>query len=207
MVDINVTTNSPEFELQEYTITRSYKDTTALYDILSNSTTSTHELPERPDKKSKDWKQQVESFLVQVSNSPELRGITEFIEFMRPGEMSAVLANSIHKDSEYELLMTFYTPLTYPEGEAGSHLEVELIKSNEAAHPSLSSRPRLDYYVNTIKGSVLVEKQEGEEETTFIIREGDKDALIICETQDGCLVVAGTFEKLVEQLACEEKPG
>lgn len=24
---------------------------------------------------------------------------------------------------------------------------------------------------------------------------------------NGCMVVGGTFEKLVEQLACEEKPG
>lgn len=36
---------------------------------------------------------------------------------------------------------------------------------------------------------------------------GEKDALIVSETQNGILIIAGTFEKLVEQLACEEKPG
>lgn len=36
---------------------------------------------------------------------------------------------------------------------------------------------------------------------------GDRDALIVSETQNRCLIVAGTFEKLVERLACEEKPG
>ena len=34
-----------------------------------------------------------------------------------------------------------------------------------------------------------------------------KDTLIISEDQDRFVVVAGTFRKLVEQLACEEKPG
>ena len=35
-----------------------------------------------------------------------------------------------------------------------------------------------------------------------------RDALIVaCEEDDRYVVVAGTFEKLVEQLACEEKPG
>ena len=34
-----------------------------------------------------------------------------------------------------------------------------------------------------------------------------KDVLIISEEQDRFVVVAGTFKKLVEQLACEEKPG
>lgn len=34
-----------------------------------------------------------------------------------------------------------------------------------------------------------------------------KDVLIISEDQDRFVVVAGTFKKLVEQLACEEKPG
>lgn len=35
-----------------------------------------------------------------------------------------------------------------------------------------------------------------------------RDALIVaCEDDDRYVVVAGTFEKLVEQLACEEKPG
>lgn len=66
----------------------------------------------------------------------------------------------------------------------------------------------------------MIERQEGEEETTFVIREGiflhiiqnkyvlgDNDALIISETQNRFLIIAGTFEKLVEQLACEEKPG
>ena len=39
-----------------------------------------------------------------------------------------------------------------------------------------------------------------------IISEGE-DALIVACEDDHYVVVAGTFEKLVEQLACEEKPG
>ena len=38
------------------------------------------------------------------------------------------------------------------------------------------------------------------------ISEGE-DALIVACEDDHYVVVAGTFEKLVEQLACEEKPG
>ena len=34
-----------------------------------------------------------------------------------------------------------------------------------------------------------------------------EDALIVAHEGDHYVVVAGTFEKLVEQLACEEKPG
>ena len=34
-----------------------------------------------------------------------------------------------------------------------------------------------------------------------------EDALIVSCEDDHYVVVAGTFEKLVEQLACEEKPG
>ena len=34
-----------------------------------------------------------------------------------------------------------------------------------------------------------------------------EDALIVACEDDHYVVVAGTFEKLVEQLACEEKPG
>lgn len=40
----------------------------------------------------------------------------------------------------------------------------------------------------------------------FVISEG-VDALIVACEDDHYVVVAGTFEKLVEQLACEEKPG
>ena len=76
-------------------------------------------------------------------------------------------------------------------------------------------------------------KNEGNEETsTFVIREGvsyahahthththrhahtpthtlteDKDALIVACEDERYVVVAGTFEKLVELLACDEKPG
>ena len=39
-----------------------------------------------------------------------------------------------------------------------------------------------------------------------IFSEGE-DALIVACEDDHYVVVAGTFEKLVEQLACEEKPG
>ena len=34
-----------------------------------------------------------------------------------------------------------------------------------------------------------------------------QDALIVAYEDDRYVVVAGTFDKLVEQLACEEKPG
>lgn len=34
-----------------------------------------------------------------------------------------------------------------------------------------------------------------------------KDVLVVKLSNHGCMVVGGTFEKLVEQLACEEKPG
>ena len=34
-----------------------------------------------------------------------------------------------------------------------------------------------------------------------------QDALIVACEDDRYMVVAGTFDKLVEQLACEEKPG
>ena len=34
-----------------------------------------------------------------------------------------------------------------------------------------------------------------------------QDALIVACENERYMVVAGTFEKLVEQLACEEKPG
>ena len=34
-----------------------------------------------------------------------------------------------------------------------------------------------------------------------------KDVLVVKLSSNGCMVVGGTFEKLVEQLACEEKPG
>ena len=45
-------------------------------------------------------------------------------------------------------------------------------------------------------------------ETMFVVicAEGE-DALIVACEDDHYVVVAGTFEKLVEQLACEEKPG
>ena len=39
-----------------------------------------------------------------------------------------------------------------------------------------------------------------------VTTEGE-DALIVACEDDHYVVVAGTFEKLVEQLACEEKPG
>ena len=39
----------------------------------------------------------------------------------------------------------------------------------------------------------------------FFCPEG-RDALIVSSEDDRYVVVAGTFEKLVEQLACEEKP-
>ena len=35
----------------------------------------------------------------------------------------------------------------------------------------------------------------------------DQDALIVAYEDSRYVVVAGTFEKLVEQLACEERPG
>lgn len=34
-----------------------------------------------------------------------------------------------------------------------------------------------------------------------------QDVLVVKLDSSGCMVVGGTFEKLVEQLACEEKPG
>lgn len=34
-----------------------------------------------------------------------------------------------------------------------------------------------------------------------------QDVLVVKLSNSGCMVVGGTFEKLVEQLACEEKPG
>ncbi len=40
----------------------------------------------------------------------------------------------------------------------------------------------------------------------MFVSEG-QDALIVACEDDRYVVVAGTFEKLVEQLACEEKPG
>lgn len=33
------------------------------------------------------------------------------------------------------------------------------------------------------------------------------DILMVSEEEDKVLIVAGTFERLVEQLACEERPG
>ena len=39
-----------------------------------------------------------------------------------------------------------------------------------------------------------------------LLTEG-QDALIVSCEDERYMVVAGTFEKLVEQLACEEKPG
>lgn len=47
---------------------------------------TSNSLPERPDKKSKDWRQQSEDFLSHVSQSIELRSIPEFIDFIKPGD-------------------------------------------------------------------------------------------------------------------------
>ena len=40
----------------------------------------------------------------------------------------------------------------------------------------------------------------------FLLFAEGHDALIVSSEDDRYVVVAGTFEKLVEQLACEEKP-
>ena len=42
--------------------------------------------------------------------------------------------------------------------------------------------------------------------SSFSYTEGH-DVLMISEEEDKVIIVAGTFEKLVEQLACEERPG
>jgi len=34
-----------------------------------------------------------------------------------------------------------------------------------------------------------------------------KDVLVVKLDVNSCVIVGGTFDKLVEQLACEEKPG
>jgi len=34
-----------------------------------------------------------------------------------------------------------------------------------------------------------------------------KDVLVVKLDTSNCVIVGGTFDKLVEQLACEEKPG
>lgn len=93
---------SAQFELQDYVITRSLKDVTTLYDIFAATTVAGNykfsfilflviiasNLPERPDKKGKDWRQQCESFLMYVAQSQELRNIPEFMEFIKPGDMT-----------------------------------------------------------------------------------------------------------------------
>ncbi|XP_019849732.1 PREDICTED: uncharacterized protein LOC100632362 isoform X1 [Amphimedon queenslandica] len=207
-MDININTNFPEFDLQDYVITRSLKDVTTLYDIFAVTTVAASNLPGRPDKKGKEWRQQSEAFLMYVAQSQELRNIPEFMEFIKPGDMTVVLSNSFKKDNELELLMTFFTPTVYSTGDAGTHHHVELLKNVVSTTPTTpTSRVRWNYpSLSNGRGSVMIERQEGEEETTFVIREGDKDALIVSETQNGVLIIAGTFEKLVEQLACEEKP-
>ena len=45
-------------------------------------------LPERPDRRSKEWRIQVEEFFQFVSSSPELRTVPEFVSFMKPGELN-----------------------------------------------------------------------------------------------------------------------
>uniref|UniRef100_A0A1X7SX35 Uncharacterized protein n=1 Tax=Amphimedon queenslandica TaxID=400682 RepID=A0A1X7SX35_AMPQE len=87
-MDININTNFPEFDLQDYVITRSLKDVTTLYDIFAVTTVAASNLPGRPDKKSKDWRQQSEAFLMYVAQSQELRNIPEFMEFIKPGDMT-----------------------------------------------------------------------------------------------------------------------
>lgn len=47
-----------------------------------------NDFPLRPEKRGKDWRQQVEGFLSYVSNNPELRTIPEFMNFIKPGEMN-----------------------------------------------------------------------------------------------------------------------
>ncbi len=45
------------------------------------------------------------------------------------------------------------------------------------------------------------------DDVALIMFSEGQDALIVACEEDRYVVVAGTFEKLVEQLACEEKPG
>ena len=49
------------------------------------------ELPDRPEKRSKDWRQQVENFLNEISKNSELRTLPEFLDFIKPGEMNGQL--------------------------------------------------------------------------------------------------------------------
>jgi len=193
-----------QFGRHHYTILRPFKQLQQLYDSLAASHIShACQLPERPDKKKKQ-KQQMEELLRLIAGNPDLRTFPPFVSFLMPDDSFGSFSEN---DSEvsFELLMTFYTPDVYP-GPPGSYHRIHEIASEDL--PVMPSpTPSRKQSTMHKRGSLHLMKRDGKEDpSTFVIREEGRDALIVAFEDERYVVVAGTFEKLVEQLACEEKP-
>jgi hypothetical protein len=204
---ISVNTNIKLFGRRDYIILRPFKEIQRLIDSLSTHGAIDLQIP-RPDKKSGAKKQMkgMEDLLRSIAGNPHLRSNQAFITFLRPDDQFGSFTESDHSEVSFERLMTFYTP-DLSSGPPGSFPSVQTVPAEHVPAEPADMPRKSSLTAGHKKGSMHYMKRDGKEDTsTFVIQEEGEDALIVACEDDHYVVVAGTFEKLVEQLACEEKP-
>jgi hypothetical protein len=206
---ISVNTNIKLFGRQDYIILRPFKQIQTLIDSLSSSHGAIDLHVPRLDKKSGARKQMkgMEDLLRSIAGNSQLRNNPAFVNFLMPDDQFGSFTESDHSEVNFVRLMTFYTP-DLSSGPPGSFPSVQVVPAEHVpATPSVDVPHKSSITGGHKKGSMHYMKKDGKEDTsTFVIQEEGEDALIVAHEGDHYVVVAGTFEKLVEQLACEEKP-
>ena len=201
---IEVSTNMVYvFGRRQYIILRSSDDVVDLYTNMIESGTSLKfpsslKLP-LPGSSKQDWRRMTENFLQYIMISAELRQSSYFIDFLKRDLKLASKAES--QFSTFEHIVTLFT-----DHERGT-LKTIHDQEEHSILPTVPSTEEDDSFLQSLspqkQGSLipLVEKESVAGSLKFFsVEENGKSTLIISQEGDEYSLLAGTFDKLVEQL-------
>ncbi|EDV26735.1 uncharacterized protein TRIADDRAFT_55069 [Trichoplax adhaerens] len=163
-------------------------------------------LPSKPIKRffSKDKQKQlqkVEGILKFVTSNPKLRTSDCVVEFLMPDQQADRSYDEANLEHRASSAVDLYN-ITHANQKALLNVAASVNMRSPSSSPRQS--PIISQRFFTRRGSATPKATTAKENQDVVFKEEDKPTMILTWRKDKYIVAAGTIEKLVEQLTCED---